>query len=43
MTHAFVELHKDFEVNQISIIKDIYTKVGKENNVLVIPVSLTVL
>ena len=32
--------NKDFEVNQISIIKDIYTKVGKENNVLVIPVGL---
>ena len=40
MTHAFVEPHKDFEVNQISIIQDIYTKVGKENSALVIPVGL---
>ena len=40
MTHAFVEPHKDFDVNQISIIQDIYTKVGEENNVLVIPVGV---
>mgnify|MGYP001157293350 FL=1 len=40
MTHAYVKPHKDFEDNQIRIIEDIYTKVGKENNVLVIPVGL---
>ena len=40
MTHAFVEPHKDFEVNQISIIKEMVQKVKKENNVLVIPVGL---
>ena len=40
MTHAFVKPHKDFQVNQIGVIQDIYNKVGKENNVLVIPVGL---
>ena len=40
MTHAYVKPHKDFEDNQIRVIEDIYTKVGKENNVLVIPVGL---
>jgi lysophospholipase L1-like esterase len=40
MTHAFVEPHKDFEENQIRVIQDFYTKVGEENNVLVIPVGL---
>ena len=40
MTHAFVKPHKDFEINQISVIQDIYTKVGEENNVLVIPVGI---
>jgi len=40
MTHAFVKPHKDFEANQIKIINDIYTKVGKDNNALVIPVGL---
>ena len=40
MTHAYVKPHKDFEENQIRVIEEIYTKVGKENNVLVIPVGL---
>ena len=40
MTHAFVKPHKDFEANQIKLIKDIYTEVGKDNNALVIPVGL---
>ena len=40
MTHAYVKPHKDFKPNQIKVINDIYTKVGKENNVLVIPVGL---
>ena len=40
MTHAYVKPHKDFKPNQIKLIYDIYTKVGKENNVLVIPVGL---
>jgi hypothetical protein len=40
MTHAFVKPHNDFEVNQIKVIEEVYSKVGKENNVLVIPVGL---
>ena len=40
MTHAYVKPHKDFEENQIRVIEEIYTKVGKENNVIVIPVGL---
>ena len=40
MTHAFVKPHKDFEVNQIKLINDIYTEVGKDNNALVIPVGI---
>ena len=40
MTHAYVKPHKDFKPNQIKVINDIYTKVGKENDVLVIPVGL---
>lgn len=40
MTHAYVKPHKDFKANQIKVIEDVYKKVGKENNVLVIPVGL---
>lgn len=40
MTHAYVKPHKDFMDNQIKIIEETYTKVGNDNQVLVIPVGL---
>tara|TARA_Y100000389_G_scaffold97779_1_gene94424 strand:- start:1855 stop:2628 length:774 start_codon:yes stop_codon:yes gene_type:complete len=40
MTHAYVKPHKKFMDNQIKIIEEAYTKVGNENQVLVIPVGL---
>ena len=40
MTHAYVKPHKKFTDNQIKIIEEAYTKVGNENQVLVIPVGL---
>lgn len=40
MTHAYVEPHKKFTENQIKTIAETYTKVGNENQVLVIPVGL---
>ena len=40
MTHAYVEPHKRFMKNQIKLISDTYTKVGNENQVLVIPVGM---
>jgi len=40
MTHAYVKPHKGFKNNQIMLISDTYTKVGNENQVLVIPVGL---
>ena len=40
MTHAYVEPHKRFMKNQIKLISDTYTKIGNENQVLVIPVGM---
>ncbi len=40
MTHAYVKPHKKFAENQIKIIAEAYTKVGNENQALVIPVGL---
>ena len=40
MTHAYTKPHKGFMNNQIKLISDTYTKVGNENQVLVIPVGL---
>ena len=40
MTHAYVKPHKRFMNNQIRLISDTYTKVGNENQVLVIPVGI---
>jgi hypothetical protein len=40
MTHAYVKPHKKFMDNQIKIIEETYTKVGNENQVLVIPVGI---
>ena len=40
MTHAYVKPHKSFEKNQIRMIEDLYTRVGNDNQVLVIPVGL---
>ena len=40
MTHAYVEPHKKFTENQIKTIAETYTKVGIENQALVIPVGL---
>tara|TARA_B100000676_G_scaffold104505_1_gene104295 strand:+ start:620 stop:1405 length:786 start_codon:yes stop_codon:yes gene_type:complete len=40
MTHAYVKPHKRFIKNQIGLISDTYTKVGNENQVMVIPVGL---
>ena len=40
MTHAYVEPHKRTMKNQIGLISDTYTKVGNENQVIVIPVGL---
>ena len=40
MTHAFVKPHEKFMHNQIKVIEETYTKVGKQNKVLVIPVGL---
>tara|TARA_B100000989_G_C19484570_1_gene446814 strand:- start:408 stop:1193 length:786 start_codon:yes stop_codon:yes gene_type:complete len=40
MTHSYVKPHKDFMEDQIKLIDETYTKVGYENQVLVIPVGL---
>ena len=40
MTHAYVKPHENFMDDQISVIEKAYTKVGNENQVLVIPVGL---
>ena len=40
MTHAYVKPHKRTMKNQIGLISDTYTKVGNENQVIVIPVGL---
>ena len=40
MTHAYAKPHKRFKKNQIRVIKDTYTRVGNENEALVIPVGL---
>ena len=40
MTHAYVKPHKNFINNQIRIIEETYTKAGKENQAMVIPVGL---
>ena len=40
MTHAYVKPHKRFKKNQIWVIEDTYTRVGNENEALVIPVGL---
>ena len=40
MTHAYVKPHKGYKENQIKIIEEAYTKVGQENQVLVIPVGI---
>ena len=40
MTHAYVKPHKKFTENQIKTIAETYSKVGIENQALVIPVGL---
>ena len=40
MTHAYVKPHRRTMKNQIGLISDTYTKVGNENQVMVIPVGL---
>ena len=40
MTHAYVKPHKGYSEDQIKVIEETYTKAGKKNNVLVIPVGL---
>ena len=40
MTHAYVKPHKRFKNSQIRVIEDTYTRVGNENEALVIPVGL---
>ena len=40
MTHAYVKPHKEYSDDQIKLIEETYTKAGKKNNVLVIPVGL---
>ena len=40
MTHAFVKPHEDYIENQIKVIEETYTKAGKDNQVLVIPVGI---
>jgi hypothetical protein len=40
MIHAYTESHKDYSPNLIRVIEEMYTKAGKKNNTLVIPVGL---
>ncbi len=40
MIHAYVEPHESYSPNLIRVIERMYTKAGKDNNALVIPVGL---
>ena len=40
MIHAYVEPHKSYSPTLIRVIEKMYTKAGKDNNALVIPVGL---
>ena len=40
MIHAYVEPHESYSPNLIRVIEKMYTKAGKDNNALVIPVGL---